>query len=163
MSIADLRIIVSIRLIRKLRLAGVLLFLLALLLPVFRDSLGQSYSGWQCAWIVTGLTNASQISLASEYLIVGINLLIVAGFLLGFSRRFRTVQMLLVAVLLLVIPAGGLFLFLDRITPLAGIFLWVGAALFLVLPVPFLVPARYAERTAEPVPSHQRQISSTRS
>lgn len=150
MSLLDLRIIVSPRLIRIWRLAGVSLFVLALLLPVCRDVLGQSYAGWRCAWNATGMGDTTVASLATEYLIVTYNLMVVIGFLISFSRRLRSLQILLAFLLLLSIPIGGVFLFLDRVQPLAGMGVWVAAGVFLLLPAPALVPARYASKTRAP-------------
>lgn len=147
MSLFDLRIIVSPRWIRLWRLTGVGLFVLALLLPVCRDVLGQSYAGWRCAWNATGMGDTTVASLATEYLIVTYNLLVAIGFLVSFSRRLRSLQILLAFLLVLSIPTGGVLLFLDRMQPLIGMGVWAVSGLLLLLPAPVLVPARYATGT----------------
>jgi hypothetical protein len=146
-SLLELRMIVAPRLIRTLRTAGVVLFVSSLLLPVCRDILGQSYVGWSCAWNATGMGDTTVASLATEYLIVTFNLIVVVGFVIGFSRHLRTVQLLLGALLLLLLPTGAVLLFLDHVQLRVGAFLWIASALLLVIPSPFLVPARYRART----------------
>lgn len=152
MSLFDLRMIVSPRWIRLWRLTGFGLFVLALLLPVCRDVLGQSYAGWRCAWNATGMGDTTVASLATEYLIVTYNLLVAIGFLIGFSRKLRNLQILLAVLLLLLLPAGGILLFLDRMQPLIGMGIWVISGLLLLLPAPVLVPARYATTNGATVP-----------
>lgn len=147
MSLLDLRMIVSSRFICIWRLTGVGLFVLALLLPACRDVLGQSYAGWRCAWNATGMGDTTVASLATEYLIVTYNLLVVIGVLIGFSRRLRGVQILLAFLLLLSIPLGAVLLFFDHMQPLVGMGVWVVSGVLLLVPAPVLVPARYATGT----------------
>jgi hypothetical protein len=129
------------------RLLGFCLFVAAFFLPAVRSGpVGPEatvFPGWKCASIALGETVALFGKSVSGPPSFEVLLVVLSGWInplalllmcFGFSRGFAILRRVLAAMILLCMAATWNFFALQKLSPLAGHFLWIAGALLILIP-----------------------------
>jgi hypothetical protein len=129
------------------RLLGFCLFVAAFFLPAVRSGPAGSdatvFPGWKCASIALtetvslfgkSVTGPPSIEVLLVVLSGWINPLAVLLLCFSFSRGFVVLRRVLAAMIVLCMAATWTFFALQKLSPLAGHFLWIAGALLILVP-----------------------------